>query len=657
MIKTIKAITRGRLVFLLGAVFTVPAVVSGANSVPVLGPAAKAAPEPQLLAAGIPGGAGLAANLAESGSGAAASTADPAEAKKAAEAYAAHQKLFVENQYPSAAACRTCHPNHYRQWSVSSHAYAQLSPVFNAMQATITKLTSGANGDFCIRCHTQVGMNLGEPTFMNNMDRNPTSREGITCIVCHRVANAYGKVSGRFALVKGDITHPVYGPTGDAELKRVLSLPDTYRVTTNSAEPGRKIHSDVKRFFQLNEPGFCGTCHDVTLMNGFRLEEAFSSFKNSTSAHTGVTCQDCHMGLVPGKVSGYAQGPAAIVGGVPTKPRKLTNHMFPGPDYSIVSHGFFPHNDKAAALATMREWLTFDEKAGWGTPAFEDHVSQDYKFPARWASPDDRYDARAILDDQEKLLNEVYQARLAILRVGYQLGNLVVEKASPKGLRFKIEVKNGTPGHNVPTGFDAERISYLQVFVTDAQGKCVFKSGDLDPNGDVRDLHSTYVHNGELPLDPYLFSLQSRFLTTNVRGGEQEQVLAVNYSLDPLPFIRPTTFAVNFTGRPPGARIQRRGIEPLSSRWAKYAVKASALTGSGPYQVRIRLLSGMVPVNLITEIKVAGFDYNLSPRQVADAVRQGQAVLYDKAVSLQLDGTKRFINLAGLADTTEPYVQ
>ncbi len=581
----------------------------------------------------------------------------PVPDKKTMDAYAEHQKLFVENQYPAAATCRTCHPNHYREWSVSSHAYAQLSPVFNAMQATITKQTAGANGDFCIRCHTQVGMNLGEPTYMSNMDRNPTSREGITCIVCHRVANAYGKVSGRFAIVKGDITQPVYGPTGDAELKRVLALPDTYRVTTNRAEAGRKIHGDVHKFFQLNEPGFCGTCHDVTLMNGFRLEEAFSSFKNSPAAHRGESCQDCHMGLIPGKKSGYAEGPAAIVGGVPTKPRKLTNHMFAGPDYSIVHHGFFPHNDKAAALATMREWLTFDDKAGWGTDAFENNVPKDYKFPPRWTSADDRYDARAILNDQVKLLADLNKQRLTILRQGYQLGELVVQKAAPTGLKFKIEVKSGTDGHNVPSGFDAERISYMQVFVTDPNGKVVFKSGDLDPNGDVRDLHSSYVHNGQLPLDPYLFSLQSRFITRNARGGDHEQVLAVNYSPDPLPYVRPSTFAVNFTGRPDGARIQRRGLEELSDRWAAYAVKPAELTGSGPYKVRIRFLAGMVPINLVTEIKVAGFDYNMSPRQVADALRNGQSLLYDKELTIRLDGTKPKINLAELADCTVPYVQ
>jgi hypothetical protein len=586
-----------------------------------------------------------------------ASANQPAASGSAMDADAEHAKLFVENKYPSAAACRKCHPEQYREWSVSPHAYAEISPVFNAMQGAITKMTAGSNGDFCERCHTQAGMNLGEKTFMSTMDRETVSRQGITCIVCHRLRNDYGKVSGRFALVTGEINTPVYGPTGDAELKRVLSLPDEYAVTTNANMPGRKIHADIVKFETLRTPGFCGTCHDVTLLNGFRLEEAFSSFKNSPACHRGETCQDCHMGRVPGKKSGYAEGPAAIVGGVPTRPRRRANHMFIGPDFSIVNRGFFPHNERASALASMREWLAFDDKAGWGTDEFERNVPKDYKFPEHWAKASDRYDARAILNDQHALLAEAQKQRLILLRQGYQLGDLVVERADAKGLAFKIQVKSGTDGHDVPTGFDAERISYMQVFVTNSAGKLVFQSGDLDPNGDVRDLFSSYVRAGKAELDPYLFTLQSPFLTSNVRGGEREQVLAVNYSLDPQPFIRPMPFAMSFMGRPTGSRIQRRGIEAFASRWARYKVKGSELTDPGPYKVRIRFLAGMVPANLVDAIKGAGFDYNMTPRQVADELRDGQSVLYDMEITLRLDGGKPIIDLASLADTPATYAR
>lgn len=553
------------------------------------------------------------------------------------EASEAHQALFAENRYPSANTCKVCHPKHYDEWSVSSHAYAQLSPVYMAMQNTINALTNSTNGDFCIRCHTQVGMNMGESTFISNLDRHPTSREGITCVVCHRLNVEYGKVSGRVALVEGDLLTPVFGPKGNAELARVLDNTDKYRVVTKPNEAGRKIHTEVGHFPQISTSAFCGVCHDVNLFNGFRLEEAFSEYKNSPSARQGISCQQCHMGKVQGVVSGFDEGPAAVVGGVETLPRKITNHFFAGPDYSIIHPGIFPHNAEASEMATMREWLQFDHKAGWGTEAFEDAVPEGYVFPERWRSADDRFDARTILERQFSLLDWAREKRLEVLRNGYGLGEIRTVRADSDGLRFDVEVKNLTGGHNVPTGFDAERLVWLFVQVWDSAGKLVFQSGDLDPNGDVRDLHSLYVHNGELPLDTQLFSLQSKFITRNVRGGEREQVLAVNYSLDALPFVRPSTTSTVLTGQPEGARKHRQTIPPLTSRWQSYRVGSKELAGAGTYTATVQLKAAMVPVNLVNAIKDVGFDYGMSPRAIADGVVAGHEVLWEKTATFKVE--------------------
>merc|ERR1711916_46265 len=140
------------------------------------------------------------------------------------------------------------------------------------------------------------------------------------------------------------------------------------------------------------------------------------------------------------------------------------------------------------------------------------------------------------------------------LQVGYRLSDIEPIKADEKGIKFKVVVSNGTDGHGVPTGFDAERLVFLRVTLTDANGDVLFKSGDLDPNGDLRDTHSLYVHNGEIPLDDQLFSLQSKFLTRNIRGGEREQIIPMNVSIDPLPFVRPETRSSGVYGRPRGAR-------------------------------------------------------------------------------------------------------
>ncbi len=544
-----------------------------------------------------------------------------------------HEALFAESKYPSAATCGTCHPKQYEQWSVSSHSYAQLSPVYLSLSSEINELTSGSNGDFCLRCHSPIGANLGESPFISNLDRHPTSREGITCVVCHRVNKNYNKRSGRLALVQGGLVEPVYGPKGNEEMSRVLNNKKDFRVVTEEGKRGRKIHKEVKQFTTISTSVFCGSCHDVTLLNGFRLEEAFSEYRTSPAAANGVTCQDCHMGKEQGVVSGYDEGPAALVGDKPTKTRKLTNHFFAGPDYSVVHPGIFPHNSEAQEFATMREWLEFDHEAGWGTDEFEDNVSEEIKFPPRWDSVDDRYDAREILEKQFERLEWAREKRLEVLRNGYQLEEIVNEESDQESIQFKIKVSNLTDGHNVPTGFTGERLVWLHVVVIDKKGKVVFESGDLDPNGDVRDRESAYVHNGELPLDTQLFDLRSRFVVQNIRGGERERIIPIPYPSITIPFVRPSIQSLILTGEPATERSHRRGIEPLGYRWAKYKVEKGNFS-QGPYQVRAELKSGMVPANLIGDIQGRGFDYSMSAHEVAEEVKAGYEILWKKEIKI-----------------------
>eukprot|EP00913_Durusdinium_trenchii_P035260 g32990.t1 len=511
----------------------------------------------------------------------------------------AHAACFENTPYPSAKKCGECHPKHYREWSVSPHAYAQLSPVFNAMSNRLIGLNNGTLGDFCIRCHTPVGMALKEEIAMSNLDRHPTSREGVTCVVCHRINQAWGKGAGRQAIAAGDIHAPISGPIGNDILADVIANSDKYSVLKSSPDPeiqGRDIHGHSQRFFQMTTSGFCGSCHDVFAPNGFRLEDAFSEFKHSPSAkNCGHNCQDCHMGKVPGRPDGYSVYPAAVVGNASTPPRKHTNHMIVGPDYSIIHPGLFPHNPKAvreehedphefgAGLATPREWLLFDHRSDWGKPAFEATNPDPKMFPAPWNDAERRKKARKILNEQQQLLDEATVARAQILREGYNLGDIEITRNDSKGVEFKLKVSNGTTGHGVPTGFDAERLVFMRVLVWNASGKLVFQSGDLDPNGDIRDSHSYYVHNGKLPIDKQLFSLQTRFLTRNVRGGEREQIVPVPYSLDPLPYTRPETRPFTVLGRPMAARKHKQNIEPCGHTWAKYHIDPDQLCGPGPY--------------------------------------------------------------------------
>ncbi len=563
-----------------------------------------------------------------------------------AEAVIAHNNLLVTNDFPSATQCAECHPGQYRQWSVSHHAYAQLSPVFNSMSERMNRLTNGTNGDFCIRCHNVVGMSINEKIFIPNADRLPVTREGISCIVCHRVENAYGRVSGRFGVEKGMLVKPMYGPRGPKVLDEVLNK---FKVTTDPAagslnwkkEGAQVIHEGAVKVKTFATAQLCSNCHDVNGQNGFRLEEAYSQFRNSPSAAEGTICQDCHMGKVLGKVSGYDQGPIAYIGGVPTPVGKRTNHMFAGPDYTIVHPGVFPQNPEAESIASFREWLEFDVAAGWGTQEFESKPHPASAFPAEWQERRHRLRAAQFIKGQLGLISELRAQSFRTLRFGYQLGKFRVTRNDAKGLAFEIDVHNATNGHAVPTGFDAERQVSMHVVVRDRDGKTIFQSGDLDPNGDVRNLHSQYVKNLKLPLDDQLFSLQSEFLELMPHGGERDRILPIPVAQGSLPFARPNESSNLLLSHPTASRKQASGIPPLGHSTARYRVPAKALTGRPPYSAEVTFIAQMVPANLINEISSVGFDYGLAPRDVANRVVMGGFPLWHHQIPLGPAGSEK----------------
>lgn len=542
----------------------------------------------------------------------------------------AHGSLFAENNFPSADRCASCHPKQYREWSVSQHAYSQLSPLMVSMQIALNKGTSSTTGDFCFRCHTPIGSDIGEPANISNLDRHPISREGVTCVVCHRISAPYRKVMGRLGIDRGDLIAPVKGALGNAEMMRVLGEPESFQVNTDRNDVGRDIHAEVEKFPELEDPSFCGSCHEVYTPNGFRVHDVLSEYRNSPAAAQGISCNDCHMGKEEGIPSGYEQGPGAVVGGEKTTNRKLTNHFFAGPDYSLLHPGVFPINKRAQDLKSISEWCLFDVDSGWGTDKFEDDCPDHFEFPAAWNSIDDRYSAREIIDEQLELLDWAKQQRIEMMQRGFGLSDIRVNSAGEEGIEFEIDVKNLSSGHNLPAD-KIGRIFVLQVEVTDSRGDLVFISGDRDPNGDVRDGFSLYVRNGEVALDEQLFNLQSRVLTRNVRGGEREQVLTAHHSVSALPFIRPASRPNNVYGHPKGVRKHHRSIEPLGHRTAKYRVAGKLLTGRGPYSIKTKFISQSVPVNLILHTMHVGFDYGLSPRALAEKLVDGAIVIAEKS--------------------------
>ncbi|MBD3676006.1 MAG: hypothetical protein HUJ26_21055 [Planctomycetaceae bacterium] len=472
---------------------------------------------------------------------------------------------LLETDFVSAKECAHCHPKQYSEWSRSMHAYAQHSPVMEAFTLTLIERTGGTIGTFCTRCHTPIGVSIGESASMRNIHRSRISMEGVTCVVCHRLQKPFYKASGRIPVTPGQITDGCfYGPFNHA------------------ANPDGSSHASTKGD-HLAKASFCGSCHDVTSPQGIRLEEAFSEWQNSPAARQGITCHDCHMGPTPGvpvKRHQRPLGKAATVPGVdPDRlpDRRLSNHSFVGPDYSLLPDTEFPEK---------LDWM-------YETDYRQQHQLTDYQ----------RNTLTQLRVENRMQLAKAKQLRLQLLKNAAKIDVLHPEVVGPGDkLKINVDVTSLTAGHNFPTGFSAERQAWVEIRVTDAAGHLLFVSGDLDRNGDLRDAHSHAVERGELPYDKHLLNFQSKFVALTAQGTERSVILSVNRDLSPLNVIRPTDQAAQSFGRPSGFRVSKASIPPLATVSQKYPVRVPDC--EGPCHVQVRLNFRNLPPVLFDKIGI-----------------------------------------------------
>ena len=514
-----------------------------------------------------------------------------------------HAKAFSESAYPSAKSCAPCHQQIYNEWAISSHAYASISPMFHKFEQKINDLTHGTIGNFCMRCHASVGSALGEPRYAALWERAPVSREGVTCITCHRIKDEYGKINNSEREIQaGDIHQPMYGPKTGENLHEVIENKSLYKVSTGPSERGTKIHRDAIQFAQIGKSEFCVSCHQVAVHPDIKLEVVWDQYRDSPAIRKGISCQDCHMSKRQGQPAGFELAAAATVDGKPIHPDQIHHsHYFAGPGYPIAHPGIFPHNPDSEQF-TMEEWLKFDHRAGWGSSDFETKLASGEvktEFPDEWSDRTDREDARKVVEANLVGLKKKWELRKQVMEDGSHLdGPYFSGSPRPgKSLRFKYKVTNKNIGHNLPSGsLGAQPEIWLNVALIDPDGKNIWESGYVDSHGDMADLHSLDVAAGTIARDNQLFNLQTKFLTTNLKGTDREMYLPVPFDNDQLPFIRTAANPNSVMNHPPTVRMEARSLPPLASRWARYTVPGHLITKPGTYKLAVRLRSRAEPL-------------------------------------------------------------
>ncbi|MDB4975185.1 MAG: cytochrome c family protein [Myxococcaceae bacterium] len=205
--------------------------------------------------------------------------------------------------------CKSCHPNHYREWASSMHAYASDDPVFVAMNRRGQRETHGALGDFCVRCHAPAAVHEGVTTDGLNLDQVPSALKGVTCYFCHNATSAEQPFNNHLALAD------------DTTMRAGIRQP----LATSAHGAQYSAFHDRN---QAVSSSLCGSCHDVVNPRGVKLERTFLEYQESLFGKPGPgfdTCGGCHM---PGK-------PGQAAAGVDMPMRTVHEHLWPGVDVAL----------------------------------------------------------------------------------------------------------------------------------------------------------------------------------------------------------------------------------------------------------------------------------------------------------------------------------
>ncbi len=213
-----------------------------------------------------------------------------------------------KNTFSPPEECGKCHPQHYREWRSSAHAYATVDPIFQACLRNGQKVTGGRVGKLCLGCHAPLGVETGE--LRAGLDglkgASAVAKAGVSCEVCHRLEVDHGREHVGNASFR----------LRDAREKVVLG-----RLVDPVSTPA---HKSVKSE-GLGESEFCGSCHDV-IQHGRPLEKSFAEWSESIyRTQRRTRCQDCHMVRYSGQ---------AAVGG-PYR-EGLRRHNFPAATVPLI---------------------------------------------------------------------------------------------------------------------------------------------------------------------------------------------------------------------------------------------------------------------------------------------------------------------------------
>ncbi len=347
-----------------------------------------------------------------------------------------------------------CHEEIGREWEASAHRYSAMDPAFRAVQNAMGIQKGPMSTRYCGGCHDPISLFSGTKNmFSDSLTNKVGMDEGVSCVSCHAIRQA--DVSGNAEYVIAPPERYMY------ELKdgKVAKLISDFLIRTY---PQKHIETFSRPLFKT--PEFCATCHkqfideEVNNVGWVQLQNQYDNWRKSRWNHPKepmktIECRECHMPLVAsldparGDNMDYNRD---------EEDRKHRSHRFLGANQMVPTLLNLPGADEHVRL--VEEWL----KGEVEIPEIADKWRTGPSIPIKLVAPG--------------------------------------EVEAGTNIPISVVITNNKTGHNFPTGPLDVIQAWLEVVVTDQEGREIYSSGTLDENHFIKP--GAFIFKAE-PVDQY----------------------------------------------------------------------------------------------------------------------------------------------------------
>ncbi|MGR0482424.1 MAG: multiheme c-type cytochrome [Candidatus Electronema sp. V4] len=375
---------------------------------------------------------------------------------------------------PTPMTCAGCHPKQYEEWQNSMHSMSFQDPVYLGELNLAVKAVGKDIAKQCEGCHTPAAFLLGETEGEFDLEKlSPLAKAGVSCDVCHSI-----KAATHSETPTGEPENGSYVLSPNRKNEKGETKLTKYGPFPNYEGCGFGFHDCVESPLHRTSE-MCAGCHQVFhYKEHFPIEHTYAEWKKSIYSVKGVQCQDCHM--------------------VDIETFKRSADTFTLPKRGEYKHYFNGANFVQYFLAELKAKKEGNEKLAANAKQKFDMAVE-------------RLQAAAELE-----IEPFYNAK----------GDLS---------KIRVRVHNKRAGHNLPTSLSNIRQMWLEVLITDSNGKVLLKSGFLDEKGELDP--KTYNFNSDgmdinmkFALDPWEVVAFSKHDTIPPKGYRDVYYTLINES-------------------------------------------------------------------------------------------------------------------------------